>query len=214
MKKLIQGIINFRQTTQENYKDLFARLAKGQSPETLFISCSDSRVVPNLFTSTAPGDLFVLRNVGNLIPPCGDNGVSGSDESEASAIEYSVLNLDVSDIIVCGHSECGAMKALLGDRSKINAPNLQNWLRHGDLALDQLNSGVEFDSSLSKQNQLSQLNVLLQMENIKSYPDVKKRIKEGTLAVHGWWFDIAKADVYAYQESANEFTLIDKEFSN
>lgn len=210
MKKLIQGIVEFRKKVQKDYREALGKLATGQSPDTLFIACSDSRVVPNTFASTNPGDLFVIRNVGNLIPPCGDHGVSSSDESEAAAIEFSILNLAVSDIIVCGHSECAAMRALTTNRNKVSAPNLKNWLRHGDTAMERLRSGITLDNNLAEHNQLSQLNVLLQMEHVNSYPSVKKRMEEGTLAIHGWWFDITQADVYAYEEEFRRFVLIDE----
>ena len=211
MKKLIEGIVEFRRNVQESYRKEFGQLAVGQSPDTLFIACSDSRVVPNTFASTNPGDLFVLRNVGNLIPPCGKHGLSSSDESEAAAIEFSVHILNVSNIVICGHSECGAMRALIDDRQKVELPNIRNWLRHGDPALKILKSGMSLDKDLSLHNQLSQLNVLLQIEHVRSYPVVQQRIAAGTLAVHGWWFDIAKADVYAYEEALNKFTLIDEQ---
>jgi carbonic anhydrase len=211
MRKLIQGIVEFRQKVQEGYRQSFGRLAQGnQTPDTLFIACSDSRVVPNTFASTNPGDLFVLRNVGNLIPPCDQYGISVSDEAEAAAIEFSILSLNVLDIIICGHSECGAMHALMNDRSKVQLPNLKSWLRHGDEALERLKAGLMLDASLAPHNQLSQLNVLLQIEHVKSYPVVRKRIDEGTLNVHGWWFDIAHADVYSYEDSENRFVLIDE----
>ncbi len=211
MKKLIQGIVEFRRTVQEGYREAFGRLAIGQSPDTLFIACSDSRVVPNTFASTNPGDLFVLRNVGNLIPPCDRHGLSVGDEAEAAAVEYAVEVLKVSDIIVCGHSECGAMRALIGDRNQLEMPNLRSWLRHGDIAFDQLRAGTYLDSELSEHNQLSQLNVLLQMEHVKSYPSVRRRIQAGSLAVHGWWFEIGRADVHAYDEKRKRFVLIDEE---
>lgn len=210
MKKLINGIIEFRNNVQKDYREAFGKLAIGQSPDTLFIACSDSRVVPNTFASTNPGDLFVLRNVGNMIPPSDKNGVSKSDESEAAAIEFAVANLNVSYIVVCGHSECGAMRALLGNRENVPAPNLKSWLRHGDPAMLQFKAGVKLDPNLAEHNQLSQLNVLLQIENIKTYPDVKRRIQDGTLSVHGWWFDIAYADVYAYDEKQKQFVIIDE----
>ncbi len=210
MKKLIQGIVDFRQKTQASYREAFGNLAIGQSPNTLFVACSDSRVVPNTFASTNPGDLFVLRNVGNLIPPCDENGLSTGDEAEAAAIEFSLITLNVQNIIVCGHSECGAMRALIDNRDKVKMKNLKNWLRHGDTALDQLHEGLTLDNTLSPHNQLSQLNVLLQLEHIKSYPPVKKRLAEGSLELHGWWFDIAKADVYAYEEPHQKFILIDE----
>jgi carbonic anhydrase len=211
VKKIIQGIVEFRRDKREAYKTNFGGLAKGQSPDALFIACSDSRVQPNTFASTEPGDVFVLRNVGNLIPPCGKDGFSSSDESEAAAIEFSVLSLNVSSIIVCGHSECGAMHALTNDREKVQMPNLKSWLRHGDRAVEQLQNGMTLNPSLTKVNQLSQLNVLLQIENIKTYPVVRKRLDNGTLSIQGWWFDITRADVYAYETELNKFVLIDEE---
>lgn len=210
MKKLIKGIVDFRRNTQEEYRKLFSELAIRQTPDALFIACSDSRVVPNTFASTNPGDLFVLRNVGNLIPPCGNDGIAIGDKSEAAAIEYAVSTLEVSDIIICGHSECGAMRALLDDRNKLDSPNLKRWLRNGDGALQLLSQGVVLNPGLSPHNQLSQLNVLLQMANIKSYPSVRERLAEGRLSVHGWWFDLAKADVYHYEKDLNRFVLIDE----
>ena len=113
MQKLVSGIVEFRRSTQESYREAFGKLAVGQFPDALFIACSDSRVVPNTFASTDPGDLFVVRNVGNLIPPCDVQGHSSADESEAAAIEFAIQNLSVKNIIVCGHSECGAMGALI-----------------------------------------------------------------------------------------------------
>lgn len=210
MKKLIEGIVEFRRNVQESYREAFGKLATGQSPDTLFIACSDSRVVPNTFASTNPGDLFVMRNVGNIVPPSGKNGVSIADESEAAAIEIAIDMLNVPDIIVCGHSECAAMRALINDRDKVEQPNFKSWLRHGDEALALLNSGITLDPKLSKHNQLSQLNVLLQIEHIKTYPSVKKRIEEKKLGIHAWWFDIAHADVYAYDEEAKKFVIIDE----
>ena len=210
MKKLIEGIVEFRRTSQKDFRKSFGWLANGQSPDTLFIACSDSRVVPNTFASTNPGDLFVLRNPGNFIPPCGHDGISTGDEAEAAAIEFSVISLNVSDIIVCGHSECGAMKELFSDRKKVKLPNLKSWLRHGDPATELFHAGAALDKDISPENQLSQLNVLLQMENVKSYPDVSRRYDEGTLKVHGWWYDIAKADVYSYEKDFVKFMLIDE----
>ncbi len=210
MKKLIQGIVDFRRNVREGYREAFGKLATGQSPDTLFIACSDSRVVPNTFASTDPGDLFVLRNIGNLVPPCDGHGVSLSDESEAAAIEFSTQILSVTDIIVCGHSECGAMLAICDGRERVQLPNLKSWLRHGETALASLQRGQAPDHTLARHNQLSQLNVLSQIENIKSYPSVKKRMSEGNLQLHAWWFDIARADVYAYEEELKRFVLIDE----
>ena len=221
MRKLIQGIVSFRQGMRPEYKETFARLALGQKPDCLFIACSDSRVVPNLFASTEPGDLFVTRNVGNLVPPGGPGGVSTGDEAEAAAIEYAVSTLGVQDVIVCGHSSCGAMQVVLdaARSGKTNgaalpvtagAPNLTRWLRHALPALEKLEAGVTTDPSLSPVDVLSQLNVLDQLAHVKTYPAVADRLDAGTLGVHAWWFDIANADVYAHDPDSNRFLIIDE----
>ncbi len=213
MKKLIQGIIEFRNTVQKDYRKAFGKLAIEQLPDTLFIACSDSRVVPNTFASTNPGDLFVLRNVGNLVPPCDESGKSLSDESEAAAIEFAVGNLNVSNIVVCGHSECGAMRAILAGRKNVPYVNLQSWLRHGENSLLKLKKELNFATDLSEHNRLSQLNVIEQMRNVGTYPDVKRRIQEGKVTVHGWWFELSTAEVYYYDKLKNQFILIDDEYS-
>lgn len=188
-------------------RETFAQLALGQKPDVLFIACSDSRVVPNTFASTDPGDLFVIRNVGNFVPPCDATGHSVSDESEAAAIEFAVSNLGVKDIVVCGHSECGAMQALVSGREKVPYVNLKGWLRHGESVLKNL-TGKE---GLTPHNELSQRSVMQQLENLKTYPAVKKKLEEGVLRLHGWWFEISRADVYTYEDEFKKFTLIDEE---
>lgn len=213
MRKLIRGIVDFRQNMRPTCKDRFAQLALGQSPDALFIACSDSRVVPNLFASTDAGDLFVVRNVGNLIPPCGEEGRSTSDESEAAALEFALLNLPVSEIIVCGHSECGAMRALVQGSQIDQAPNLMSWLRHGKKGLKKLQDGSSIGCDLERHNQLSQLNVLAQIEHLKTYPIVQQRVSEGKLRLHGWWFDIKEANVYEYDDGDRRFNLIDEDYA-
>lgn len=207
MKKLIQGIINFRKDLTEDKRNLFAKLAIEQKPDALFIACSDSRVVPNLFASTDPGDLFVLRNVGNLIPPVN----ADCDNSAAAVVEFSIFSLNVSNIIVCGHSECGAMRALIKGVDHDCCSHLRTWLKYGEESLHKVRKGVSINPSLSEHNQVSQLNVLQQMEHLKTYPFVKERIEKKKLQIHGWWFDIAHADVYAYEKHLKQFILIDDE---
>lgn len=209
MKKLIRGIVEFRGTLRPEYAETFAKLALGQNPDTLFIACSDSRVVPNLFASTDPGDLFVIRNVGNLISPCGANGVSLGDVSEAAAIEYAVLSLGVSNIVVCGHSECAAMKELIGGGASEEMPMFKTWLYNGYPSLARMDAATWIDPKLAPHNRLSQANVLQQLEHLKGYPAVKKLTGAGKLSFHGWWFDIAHAEVYAYEEDMG-FVLIDE----
>lgn len=213
MKKFIRGIVDFRKNVRPSFKATFAKLALGQRPDTLFIACSDSRVVPNLFASTDPGDLFVVRNVGNLIPPCDKNGISTGDVSEAAAIEFALLNLPVSEVIVCGHSECGAMTAIVKGQEVKDAPNLNSWLRHGKSSLEKFKAGSPIGSQLEAHNQLSQLNVLEQIEHLRTYPVVAERENNGTIRLHGWWFDIKEADVYEYDKEEGRFNLIDEAYA-
>jgi len=210
MKKLIRGIVEFRRSAQADYRQRFSHLAQGQSPDTLFIACSDSRVVPNTFASADPGDLFVIRNVGNLIAPVEGSGISAGDESEGAAIEFSVLKLGVRDIIVCGHSECGAMQAVLGGVVPEESPHLRSWLRHAGDALSRYRAGLVPDPSLSPHNRLSQINVLCQREHLLTHRVVRNAVVAGRLRLHSWWFDLSHADVYAYDELRGRFILIDE----
>ena len=210
MKRLIQGIVEFRKKVRPGYRETFARLALGQSPDALLIACSDSRVAPNLFASTEPGDLFVIRNPGNIIAPCGEGGRSMADESEAAAIEFCTLALNVTDIIVCGHSECGAMRILAeGKPPGYPAPHLQAWLRHAEGALRQVKAGANLKADLPHHNRVSLLNVLQQLENLRTYPVVRDRLAAGRLRLHAWWFDIAQAEVLAYEAQSGQFIIID-----
>lgn len=207
MRKLLQGIVDFRKNRTEESRALFAKLALGQKPDTLFIACSDSRVVPNLFASTNPGDLFVLRNIGNLIPPFSS---TPQENSTAAVVEFSIFSLQVSDIVICGHSECGAMRALTEGVELVSCPCLGSWLKYGASALSKVQNGFTLDASLSIHNQLSQVNVLEQMQHIMSYPFIRERVEKKQLHVHGWWFDIAKADIYCYERALRRFVLIDE----
>jgi carbonic anhydrase len=146
--------------------------------------------------------------VGNLVPPCGKDGFSVSDESEIAAIEFSLSVLRVSDMIVCGHSECGAIGALVKGRSSVQPPHFQAWLRHAEPTLEMLAQGKAPDPQLLRHNQVSQLNVLLQLEHLMSYPIVADRVKAGKLRLHGWWFELHHADVYFYDPNRKKFILI------
>lgn len=207
MRKLIQGVLQFRRALTPERREAFARLALGQSPDALLITCSDSRVAPNVFASTDPGDVFVVRNVGNLVAPWSE-GRSAAN-SVAAAAEYALAVLNVRDLIVCGHAECGAMRAILEGRERLDAPFVKDWLAHGEPSLRKLRLGLQVNPDLPAHNTLSQLNVLQQMEHLASYPIVQERLRSGRTRVHGWWFDIARADVYAYEPAQHRFVLID-----
>ena len=208
MKKLIEGIIDFKKKLTPENLNFFGDLALKQKPDALFIACSDSRVVPNLFASTNPGDLFVLRNIGNIIPPVSEDF---PDLSTASAIEFSIISLKVSDIIVCGHSECGAMQALTQGIDKLTCPHLKRWLKYGEESLKKAKQDIIVDSTLSEHNLISQINVIQQMKNIANYPLVNDLLAKNQIRIHGMWFEISKAKVFYYEKLLNRFVVIDEE---
>ena len=209
MKKLIKGIVNFRKNLLNDYRNKFSKLVVGQSPDTLLITCCDSRVVPNMFTSTDPGDLFVLRNIGNLVPPYKTAHQDNSDTSVVAAIEFSIFTLKVSDIIVCGHSECGAMSALLDNQLSPDHEALKTWLRYAEPTYQKCQQGLLVASNLEPHNRLSQINVIQQLEHLQTYPYVAERLETGSLKIHGWWFDLATANIYCYKPMAKKFVIID-----
>lgn len=195
MKKLIQGIIQFRETRREGYAEAFSQLALGQRPDALFISCSDSRMAVNVFASTDPGDLFVLRNVGNLVPPHGHPGGVGT----AAAIDYAVDALKVRDIIVCGHSDCGAMHAHCATAAARPGGALGEWLGMGA-------AGAEAAPDV---NEASRRNVLAQLRHLQGYPSVAAAMRDRGLGLHGLWFDIRHLDVYYHEPDPGAWTLLD-----
>jgi carbonic anhydrase len=213
MRKLIWGIVEFREHALPQYAEHFRELAGDQSPDTLFITCADSRVVPNLLVSTDPGELFTMRNVGNLVPPASADGLSTGDLSEASAIEYAVTLLKGANIVICGHSRCGAMKAVLAPGPLDDTPNLTAWLHHAQPAATRLAQDVAPGCRLTPYDRLSQLNVLVQLEHLMTYPDVRTAVGRGALQLSGWWFDIAGGDMYVYQPDARTFALIDRDLA-
>jgi carbonic anhydrase len=213
VKKLLNGIVDFRKKVRPEVKDTFALLALGQAPDALFIACSDSRVAANVFASTEPGDMFVIRNVGNLIPPYSEGTEAPHFGAEAAAIQFALMNLPIKDVIVCGHSECGAMGALAHGDVQGDVPAFKCWLRHGEGSLKQLEAGAELGNHLEPRNQLSQLNVLEQLEHLKTYPIVQQRLAAGQLRLHGWYFDIKEANVYEYEPDEKRFHLIDETYA-
>ena len=215
MKKLIKGIVDFRKNFSEDYRSKFSKLALQQFPDALFVACCDSRVVPNIFASSDPGDLFVLRNIGNLIPPCCcEHKINNHQEdiSVAATIEFSLLGLNVQDIIICGHSECGAMQTLIDNESANNncsqLKSLNTWLSYANPSYERFKNIDLKNHSLSPCNLLSRINVLQQLDNLKTYPLVEDRLRNNKLRIHGWWFDLTDANVYSYDHKSEEFSLI------
>ena len=203
MHKLIAGVHRFREKEFGRYSKLFRRLASdGQRPHSLFITCADSRVLAELITQSKPGDLFVVKNVGNIVPPA---TLDPHPNSTAAAIEFAVEVLGVSDIVVCGHSQCGAMDALVDGADLTEMPHLKEWL---DLAGPVRQVIAEKYSHLAagaRSTAAAEENVLFALENLKAYPRVADRLAAGTLQIHGWFFEIATAELFAYDPALNSF---------
>lgn len=199
--KLIDGVRHFQSEVFGKHHDLFKDLAKGQSPETLFITCSDSRIDPNLITSTIPGELFVLRNAGNIVPPHGS-----SNGGEEATIEYAVAVLGVKNIIICGHSDCGAMKGLLHPDDITEFPNVQKWLTHAEATWRIMaESHHSEECAGSKLASTVEENVLVQLDNLRTIPAVSARLARGDLQLHGWVYVIETGEIYSYQSSIGKF---------
>lgn len=215
MKKLVRGIVAFREQHLADYREKFAKLVKGQSPDVLFVACCDSRVVPNTFASCDPGDLFVHRNIGNVVPPFKSREQTG-DASTAASVEFSINVLKVKHVIVCGHSECGAMQFFTEKHKGLSLPHVSKWLDYARPSYERYLQNEQHAgfSHLSDHNKLSQLNVLQQLDHLMTYPDVQKRVQDGTLALHAWWFDIETADVFQYEPTADAFLIIDEDHAN
>ncbi len=206
MHQLIKGVHKFRDDQFGNYRKLFRKLSQeGQNPHTLFITCSDSRVLAELITQSKPGDLFVVKNVGNIVPPA---SVQGDTNSTAAAIEFAVENLRVSDIVICGHSQCGAISALLGELPVPDStPHLRDWLKLAAPVLDTLkNDYSNFHSAEERSNAAAEENVLFGLDNLHSYACVQNRLMDGSLRLHGWFFEIATAEMFAYNPETRHFS--------
>lgn len=208
MQKLIQGLHHFQTTIFGSQRELFERLAQGQSPEVLFITCSDSRINPNLITQTEPGELFILRNAGNIVPPYG-----AGQGGEAATIEFAVAGLGVKDIIVCGHSHCGAMKGLLEPPSSRDFPALTQWLSHAESTRRIVRDKYAGREGASLINVTIQENVLAQMENLRTHPVVASGLAQGKLKLHGWVYKIETGQVFGYDPECSQFRTLTEQRS-
>ena len=203
MQKLIEGIHKFKSESFVPLQGLFEQLAKGQHPETLFITCSDSRIDPTLLTRAQPGDLFILRNAGNIIPPHG-----AGNGGEAATIEFAVSALGVKDIIICGHSHCGAMQGLLQPETVASLPAVSSWLSHAETTrrIIRDNYGhLEGDRLLTA---AVEENVLVQLEHLRTLPAVGSRLVRGDLHLHGWVYKIETGEVFAYDVGDGQFVKL------
>ncbi len=199
MQEVIDGFLKFQREAFVERTELFKRLATSQSPRTLFISCSDSRLMPELITQREPGDLFVIRNAGNIVPSFGPEpgGVSAS-------VEYAVAALGVEDIVICGHSDCGAMTAIATCKCLDHMPTVANWLRYADAA-KAVNQANEHASEHDRINSMVRENVIAQLTNLKTHPSVALALDRGNLRLHGWIYDIATGCIDALDGNTRRF---------
>jgi carbonic anhydrase len=201
MQKLVEGIHNFQANIFRSRHELFERLRTGQNPQALLITCSDSRVMPELITQAEPGDLFVLRNAGNLVPPYGAGSVGG----EAATIEFAVKSLKIKDVIVCGHTLCGAMQAVLDSSGLTDMPGMRAWLGHADATREIIKASYKSLPPEATWKAAVEENVLVQLENLRTHPCVAAGLAAGTLKLHGWVYKIETGEVFAYDPVKGQF---------
>lgn len=200
---LVEGVLQFREQIYPGRREQFRRLASGQRPHTLFITCADSRVVPEMITQTDPGELFVCRNIGNMVPAYGEmmGGVS-------AIVEYACTALGVSHVVVCGHSDCGAMKGLLNpdDPNLRRMPTVASWLRNAEAARGVVDVTRPDLEGAAKVQALVEQNVRTQMQHLRTHPAVAARLAEGSLSLHGWIYDIEEGTVCTLDQEGGEPT--------
>jgi len=200
MPEFAAGVLRFQQEVYPQKKALFEQLSQGQSPEALFITCSDSRIETAMITQTDPGELFICRNAGNIVPPH-TNHTGGMTAS----IEFAVSALNVPHIVVCGHTECGAMKGAMAPEGLEGLPHVREWLSYSRAAVDIVEAlGQDMDDT-QRMRLLLEQNVILQIQHLKTHPTVATRLAKGDLQLHGWVYDIKTGDVCAYEEVSNSF---------
>lgn len=203
VQKLIAGLHRFRSGVFRQEEAFFQRLASGQTPQTLFITCSDSRIDPNLITHTDPGELFVLRNAGNLVPPYG-----AANGGETATIEFAVAGLGVSDIVVCGHSHCGAMKGLLKPEILQEMPAVAEWLKHAETTRRIVRTKYAHLTGDDLLDATIDEHVLVQIENLQTHPAVAVGLADDKLKLHAWVYDIPTGEVYSYREDQQQFASL------
>jgi carbonic anhydrase len=205
MQTLVEGVHYFQNIGFKQQQELFERLAKGQNPEACFITCSDSRIDPTLITHSKPGQLFIIRNAGNIIP-CHDS----TDISGLAAIEFAAIGLGIKDFIICGHTQCGAMKSLLNRESLTEMPAMAQWLNHAEATtaiIKERYSDLNGDALVTA---TAEENVLVQLEHLRSLPVLKDMISEGTINLHGWMYNVETGKIFAYDSEKKQFDQIKK----
>jgi carbonic anhydrase len=208
MPKFAAGVVRFQRDVFPENEALFEKLAKGQAPEALFITCSDSRIETGMLTQSEPGDLFIVRNAGNIVPPH-----TTATGSTTAAIEFACIALNVPHIVVCGHTECGAMKGAMNLEGLTTLPHVKEWLSYARAAVDITNELGKDLNDHDRNLLLLEQNVILQLAHLRTHPAVAVRIARGDLRLHGWVYDIADGEVYAYDDKNNVFEPVSKRYA-
>jgi|TARA_R100000049_G_C1949700_1_gene96655 carbonic anhydrase len=209
--RFARGVVKFQNEVFPGRKAFFEKLSKGQSPEALFITCSDSRIETGMMTQTDPGELFICRNAGNIVPPH-TNQTGGMTAS----IEFASAALRVPHIVVCGHTECGAMKGAMDlhrDRSSLDTlPHVREWLGYSRAAVDIVDARAEGKTDAEKMRMLLEQNVILQLQHLRTHPTVALRLAQREVELHGWVYDIATGMVDAYDPDQDRFVSIEERY--
>ncbi|MDD3172682.1 MAG: carbonic anhydrase [Herbinix sp.] len=205
MQKLLEGIVKFKKNDFEAHKDLFTNLKENQNPHTLFITCCDSRIDPNRITGALPGEMFIIRNIANLVPPY---RATNEYFATTSAIEYAVLALGVENIIVCGHSNCGGCAASLNPSEKLNQlPNTKKWLElTSPVTKLILNESDSLDDA-AREWMMEQANIIEQLKHLMTYPYIHEKVINGSLMLDGWYYIIETGEIFIYNRKICEFEL-------
>jgi carbonic anhydrase len=203
MPHFAAGVVRFQQEVFPQKRELFEKLSLGQSPEALFITCSDSRIETAMITQTDPGELFICRNAGNIVPPHTTNtgGMTAS-------IEFAIGALKIPHIVICGHTECGAMKGAMNPEGLDALPHVKEWLGYSKAAVDIVSELGEGLDDNARMNMLLEQNVILQLQHLRTHPTVATALAKGTLVLHGWVYDIKTGDVNAYDEASGKFVPV------
>ena len=198
-----QGFISFQKDYFDAEDSPYDALSKGQSPSTMIVGCSDSRVDPAILTNSAPGDLFTVRNVANLVPPyeldTGQHGVS-------AALEFAVCHLNVTNIIVLGHAQCGGIQALMnGTCGALGGGFISRWMTIAEAARERVCAELPDAGDKIKRKALEQAAIVLSLKNLRSFPFIDERVGAGKLTLVGWYFDLVRGELYQYHETSGQF---------
>jgi carbonic anhydrase len=208
MPNFAAGVVRFQNEVFPAKRAFFEELSLGQSPEAFFLTCSDSRIETAMITQSQPGDLFICRNAGNIVPPHSTNtgGITAS-------LEYAVSVLKVPHIVICGHTNCGAMQSALSGEGLDDLPHVKQWLSFSKAAVDVVNALGTNLSPESRMQMLLEKNVILQIQHLKTHPSVAVRLAKSNLQLHGWVYDIKTGEVLAYDEGKDQFSPVDQHYA-